>query len=224
MTKVKICGITTFDDALMVVEIGADMLGFNFYQPSPRYIAPDDAQLIFERLREKLGDTCPVLVGVFVNEPASRIFTIVKQVGLDFSQLSGDESGSVLKELPGVAFKAIRPKNREMALEDAKSYSPYFPTDSRVPSLLLDAYHPKLYGGTGEQASTEIALAVKAEAPRLMLAGGLAAENVVKRIHDIRPWGVDVASGVEFDNAKTGGKDLKKVQVFIEKVRDFDES
>ncbi len=224
MTKVKICGITILDDALMAAEIGADMLGFNFYQPSPRYITPDDAQSICAGLREKLGDICPVLVGVFVNEPASRIFTIVKQVGLDFSQLSGDESASMLRELQNVAFKAIRPENEETALEDAKSYSPHFPTDERAPSLLLDAYHPKLYGGTGEQASTEIALAVKAVAPHLMLAGGLTPENVVKRIQDIRPWGVDVASGVELDNTKTGEKDPEKVREFIDRVRNFDES
>jgi phosphoribosylanthranilate isomerase len=213
MVKVKICGITTLDDAGMVTEAGADLLGFNFFRQSPRYISPEEATRICDSLREQLGQDCPVLVGVFVNTTVSEISRITNQVGLDFAQLSGDETDDMLIELRGIAFKAIRPMNQAMALEDVEYFSKHLPQDERAPSLLLDAYHPKLFGGTGEQASTEVALAVKAKVPRLMLAGGLNPENVTERVTAIRPWGVDVASGVE--SGTPGVKDVPKVRAFI---------
>ncbi len=213
--KVKICGVTTFDDALMAAEFGVDMIGLNFYKPSPRYIIPDNATMLCDELRARLGDNCPVLVGVFVNEAVGTISQIVGKVGLDAAQLSGDESIDMLKELRGIGFKGIRPMNKAMALDDATYYAPQFPEDDRLPSMLLDAYHPSLYGGTGEQASEEIALAVKAQVPRLMLAGGLKPENIAGRVDAIQPWGVDVASGVE---SAPGVKDAVQVKAFIKAV------
>ncbi|RMG81586.1 MAG: phosphoribosylanthranilate isomerase [Chloroflexi bacterium] len=218
MTKVKICGVMTFDDALQAAEFGADMLGLNFFKRSPRYVDPDDARKICDGLRAQLGEQCPVLVGVFVNELVANISTITTKVGLDFAQLSGDESDSMLKELRGIGFKAIQPMNKEMALEDVRYYAPYFPQDERAPSILLDAYHPHLYGGTGEQASVEVALTVKEAVPRMMLAGGLNPDNVAERIQAIHPWGVDVASGVEMPDSP-GVKDPARVKRFIEAVR-----
>lgn len=212
--KVKICGITTYNDALFSAQHGADMLGFNFFKPSPRYIEPDKAQIICDRLRDELGENCPILVGLFVNVTDSDISVITNKVGLDAAQLSGDESDEVLAELRGIGFKAIRPVNLQTALEDVKYFAPHFPENDRLPSLLLDAYHPSLYGGTGEQASTEVALRVKAQVPRLMLAGGLTPENVADRVSEIQPWGVDVASGVEAE--VPGIKNLNKVRAFIE--------
>jgi phosphoribosylanthranilate isomerase len=216
MTIVKICGLTTYDDALMAAQAGADMLGFNFYKKSPRYIQPDDAQPICDRLREQLGKDCPVLIGVFVNEVVGVISAITRKVGLNAAQLSGDESDDMLAELRGIGFKAIRPMNLAQALDDVQYFSPHFPANERLPSLLLDAYHPQLYGGTGEQASVEVALAVKEHVPRLMLAGGLTPENVGERVRAIQPWGVDVASGVE---EQPGKKDGAKVQAFIQAVK-----
>lgn len=211
--KVKICGITDLDNALMVCEAGADMLGFNFYKPSPRYITPETATELCIVLRQKLGDACPVLVGVFVNEAFGKISIITNKVGLDFAQLSGDETNNVLVELRGMGYKAIRPMNKAMALDDVSYFSDTMPQDDRAPSILLDAYHPKLYGGTGEQASVEVALAVKETVPRLMLAGGLNPDNVGERVAAIQPWGVDVASGVEDGTA--GIKDASKVRDFV---------
>ncbi len=211
--KVKICGITTLEDAVMAAEAGADLLGFNFFPQSPRYIRPEDATQICDAMRNQMGQACPVLVGVFVNTTVSEISRITNQVGLDFAQLSGDETDDMLIELRGTAFKAIRPMNQALALEDVEYFSKHLPQDERAPSLLLDAYHPKLFGGTGEQASTEVALAVKAKVPRLMLAGGLNPDNVAQRIAAIRPWGVDVASGVE--SGTLGMKDVEKVRTFI---------
>ena len=212
MTVVKICGLMTFDDALAAAQAGADMLGFNFYKQSPRYIAPDDALVICDRLRAELEADCPVLVGLFVNAVVGDISAITLKAGLDFAQLSGDESDALLKELRGIGFKAIRPMNKEMALDDVNYFATTMPQDEHAPSLLLDAYHPNLYGGTGEQASVEVALAVKERVPRLMLAGGLNPENVAERVAAIQPWGVDVASGVE---STPGAKDTGKMTAFI---------
>jgi phosphoribosylanthranilate isomerase len=218
MTKVKICGVTTFDDALASAEAGADLLGFNFFKRSPRYIPPEDALVICDGLRKQLGTACPVLVGVFVNEVVGTISAVTIKVGLGFAQLSGDESEDMLRELRGIGFKSIHPPNKALALDDVNYYRPHFPTDERVPSILLDAYDPKLYGGTGEQASTEVALAVKEQVPRLMLAGGLTPENVAGRVQAIQPWGVDVASGVEPPD-QPGVKDHAKVRAFIQAAR-----
>jgi len=214
--RVKICGLTRYDDAYEAAKAGADMLGFNFYKKSPRYISPEDAQPICDQLRAELGHDCPVLVGLFVNEVVGLISAITRKVGLNCAQLSGDESDELLPELRGIGFKAIRPMNEMQALDDTAYFSPYFPANEHFPSLLLDAYHPQLYGGTGEQASTAVALAVKAQVPRLMLAGGLTPENVAERVSQIQPWGVDVASGVE---SKAGIKDVSKMWAFIEAAK-----
>jgi phosphoribosylanthranilate isomerase len=218
MTKVKICGITNFEDALAAAEAGADLLGFNFYKKSPRYISPEAAQSICDALRTQLGVSCPVLIGVFVNEVVGVISAVTRKAGLNGAQLSGDESDNMLAELRGIGFKAIRPMNQAQALDDVNYFRLQFPVNEHFPSLLLDAYHPQLYGGTGEEASTEVALAVKAEVPRLMLAGGLTPDNVVGRIQSVQPWGVDVASGVQVDG-QPGIKDHGLIQAFIQAAK-----
>ncbi len=215
--RVKVCGLTSYDDARFCAQNGVDMLGFNFFKRSPRYIDPNEAQMICDRLREEFGDACPALVGVFVNPTDSDVSIITNKVGLDAAQLSGDESAELIAELRGIGFKGIRPMNLQMALEDVKYFAAHFPSNERMPSILLDAYHPLLYGGTGKQTSTEVALAVKAEAPRLMLAGGLNPENVAGRVLEIQPWGVDVASGVEDDQPDV--KNHNKIRAFIEAIR-----
>ncbi|MCY4539422.1 MAG: phosphoribosylanthranilate isomerase [Chloroflexi bacterium] len=217
MTKVKVCGVRSFDNAQMVAEAGADLIGLNFYPPSPRYIDAEAAGDLVKRLRARLGEHCPVLVGVFVNEPADRVREAVAKVGLDCAQLSGDECPETLEELSGIAFKGIRPETAEAALVDAERYGNAMRADGRKPSLLLDAFNPGLYGGTGETAAIDVALAVREAVPRLMLAGGLNPENVAERLRMIRPWGVDVASGVEA--GIPGIKDKDKVRAFITEVR-----
>lgn len=213
MTVVKICGVTTYEDAHQAASAGADMLGLNFYPPSPRYLTPQVARDMAQRLRAALGPRCPVLVGVFVDETAERVSAVVQQVGLDFVQLSGDESPEMLQILGGLAFKAVQPADLAQALLMAQAYAPLSPQDERAPSLLLDAYHPALRGGTGMQASTEIALALVQAVPRLLLAGGLKPDNVAERVRTVQPWGVDVASGVEGQTA--GRKDWQKVRDFV---------
>lgn len=211
--KVKICGITTLDDALMASRAGADMLGLNFFPKSPRYLEGDAAREMADALRQELGAACPLLVGVFVNEIVSKVSVTMEKVGLNFAQLSGDESGEMLRELRGIGFKAIRPRSLSEALDDAAYFAQFGAVDERAPSLLVDAYNPTLYGGTGEQASAEVAIAVREQTPRLMLAGGLTPENVAARIAAVNPWGVDVASGVEGE--MPGRKDAAKVAAFV---------
>ncbi|MCL4248923.1 MAG: phosphoribosylanthranilate isomerase [Anaerolineae bacterium] len=218
MVKVKICGITSYEDALAVAQAGADMLGLNFYKRSPRYVTVQSAADIAARLRDELGANCPLLIGLFVNEVVGRISITMEQVGFKMAQLSGDESLEMLKEMHGAGFKGIRPRNMKEALEDALYFTPAAPKDDRYPSLLLDAYHPDLYGGTGQQASIDVAKAIKEKTPRLMLAGGLKPDNVAEIVKAVQPWGVDVASGVE-TSGHSGKKDIEKVKAFIDAAK-----
>lgn len=215
---IKICGVRTFVDALGAAQFGADMLGLNFYEPSPRYVDPEDASVICDRLRASLGGDCPLLVGVFVNETPESTAAIAQAVGLDYVQLSGDEPPETVAALKGMALKTLRPRDVDEAIAQVGQILPHAPDDERAPSVLLDAYHPRLYGGTGEQASVDVALAVKARVPRLMLAGGLNPDNVARRVKEIWPWGVDVASGVEVPG-QPGQKDHTRMRLFVEAVR-----
>jgi phosphoribosylanthranilate isomerase len=194
------------------------MLGLNFYKKSPRYIPPTEAVILVANLRAELQGRTPVIVGLFVNEVVYTMATVAATVKLDAIQLSGDESVEVIRELRVPSFKAIQPMTAQMALEDVAYFSSVMPTDERLPSLLLDAYHPNLRGGTGETASIETALAIKERVPRMMLAGGLTPENVAERVQAIQPWAVDVASGVE--SGTPGVKDAAKIRDFIERAKD----
>lgn len=216
-TRVKICGVTALDDALACARAGADLLGLNFYPPSPRYLPLERARFLADGLRAALGEDCPLLVGVFVNASAEQIAGVMEAAGLDLAQLSGDEPEDVLAELGRRAIKAIRPRSQDEATDQAARFLAHAPRTADLPALLLDAYHPDLYGGTGEQASVDVARAVMAASPRVMLAGGLTPENVAERVRAIRPWGVDVASGVE--GAQPGRKDPARVREFIAAVR-----
>jgi len=220
MTKIKICGIRTAENALMVARAGADMIGLNFYPKTPRYIQPAAARAVVSLLRRELGAACPTIVGVFVNAEAEEVRTIAAEVGLDYAQLNGDESAEFVGALPGLAFKAIRPADENDARTEAAALTHTFLAGDDAPSLLLDAFNPKFYGGTGETTSVSIAQAVSEMAPRLMLAGGLKPENVAERVRAIQPWGVDVASGVEAGTP--GSKDAAKVRSFIDAVRSAD--
>lgn len=207
--KVKICGIKTLEEARSALEAGADLLGFNFYLPSPRFIAPPACAELVKALRE-LG-TPARLVGVFVNSPTGEIATVLDLCGLDLAQLSGDEPPETLAALQGRAYKALRPA-RPPDLEDSLlRYSAS--TDS--PAWLVDAYHPTSFGGTGQKADWRLANRL-AEVTPILLAGGLTPENVAEAVRQVRPWGVDVASGVE---SAPGVKDPARVRTFIQAAR-----
>src|SRR3982750_1543943 len=129
--KIKICGITRIEDALAAAQAGADLLGFNFYKKSPRYITPEDAAAVCDQLRAQVVAACPILVGVFVNEVVGVISAITRKAGLNCAQLHGDESEAMIKELYGIGFKAIRPMNLAQALDDVNYFKSQFPTDER---------------------------------------------------------------------------------------------
>lgn len=213
--KVKICGIRTFEEALDVIEAGADMIGFNFYPSSPRYITPGNCMRLVLRLetalREEIADV--VLVGVFVNASPRYIHAVFRDCHLDMIQLSGDEPPEVLEELGERAFKALRPASAEALDEAVRLY----PRRTMAPAWLVDAFRPGLYGGTGEVGDWAAAARLAREAP-ILLAGGLRPDNVAQALRQVNPWGVDVASGVE---SEPGVKDPRKVRDFIRAVRSF---
>ncbi len=209
--KVKICGITNIDDARATIEVGADLLGFNFYPKSPRYIAPEKAREIAAHLQRSDGQR-PLLVGVFVNSSLEDIRSILEIAQLDLAQLHGDEPVHVVEQLHGRGFKALRPTSEAEAEIDAEWFAPYGPN---APVLLIDAYRKDQYGGTGHVAEWSIATKLAQQYP-ILLAGGLTPDNVAEAIRQVRPWGVDVASGVE---GAPGKKDVEKMRLFVEAAK-----
>lgn len=229
MIKVKICGITNLEDAEVAVEAGADYLGFILYPPSKRAVDADTVREIVATLRRQ-RERCPVLVGVFVNETAVKMAAVLDSANLDLAQLSGDEVPSLIGDessaIYGRSYKAIRPTSyteAEMDAEwfvspvDREQYSVVSGQYSVVaPSVLIDAYHPNLYGGTGETSDWAISAKLAQNLPGLMLAGGLNPDNVSLAVEQVRPYAVDVASGVE---ASPGKKDHDKVRRFIQNAK-----
>jgi len=203
MTKIKICGIKTLPDALAAIEPGADFLGFNFYSKSARFIETDICAEITSVLKQEHPEI--QLVGVFVNSPVEAIKQILETCSLDLAQLHGDETPEILNALYGKAFKAFRGVPQQVngfAREQA-------------PALLVDAAVKGSYGGTGVKADWFAAAELAKRYP-MLLAGGLTPENVAEAVRQVRPWGVDVASGVE---ASPGVKDAGKIKAFVHAVK-----
>ncbi len=207
-TRVKICGLKTLEDARVAIDSGADLLGFNFYLPSPRYVSPEICSAIVSDLRQR-GATA-TLVGVFVNVPAGTIASFLDRCGLDLAQLSGDEPPETLAALAGRAYKALRPTSPSVLQEALARY----PGAPLPPAWLVDAYRPGEYGGTGQVADWSLAQELAQRSP-ILLAGGLTPDNVTQAIRQVQPWGVDVASGVE---STPGVKDPARIQAFIQAV------
>jgi phosphoribosylanthranilate isomerase len=218
MAVIKICGITNVDDARSAVEAGADILGFILYRKSPRYVGPEQIRDIVAAICEASSvERRITTVGVFVNETPAQILEVLDTAGLDLAQLSGDEPPDSLQALSGRAFKAVRRAAGIEAFVPAGHWTSETAESSPVlrPDVLLDADHTSLYGGSGVRADESLA-ATLAQQYRLLLAGGLTPENVAGAIRKVKPWGVDVASGVE---ARPGRKDHDKVRAFIDAVR-----
>lgn len=207
MTKVKICGITNLDDARHAVECGADELGFNFYEKSPRYVAPGSVHEMILKLPKGTRT-----VGVFVNKVADDVVEIAMRSSIDVVQLHGDEGPR------DVEFVQI-----SLGLDVIKSFSvdSSFDLESITKfeecSILVDAKASGQYGGTGKLADWNIASKLVDNGNRVYLAGGLNAKNVADAIRAVRPYAVDVASGVE---SSPGKKDPRKVEAFIKAVMD----
>jgi phosphoribosylanthranilate isomerase len=203
MTRVKVCGITNLEDALAALDAGADMLGFNFYPRSPRYVSPLESRKIIERLPAAVS-----CVGVFVNEPSpADVERVAREAGLGAVQLHGDETPEYCRSLRGLTtIKALR-VGADYNLESAAA----FDTDA----VLLDAYVAGARGGTGHTFDWTLATLTRERVPRLFLAGGLNPDNVGSAVAAVRPYAVDVCSGVE---TSPGRKSPELMRRFVKAV------
>ncbi|MBO0798060.1 MAG: phosphoribosylanthranilate isomerase [Blastocatellia bacterium] len=205
MIKLKVCGITTLQDAQEAVSCGATYLGFNFYPKSPRYIAPADARLIIERLPKEI-----VTVGVFVNEPRpENVLDLLQTAGAVMAQLHGDEDRYYCERVGAErVIKAVRTDN-DIAWRSIEGFPAW--------AILLDGFDPKLYGGTGKTADWEIARQA-ARYARVILAGGLSPDNIAQAIRSVQPFAVDVNSGVESSPGRKDPTKLRRVREEMEKI------
>lgn len=203
--KIKICGITNTEDADIAVRAGADALGFVMYRKSPRWVEPTVARSIIAGLPPFV-----LAVGVFVNEDAERVRALTDECGFALAQLHGDESAMYCQNLGRPALKALRLKDRATLLALAE-----FRGRANVRGVLIDAFSDQAYGGTGQPVDWTLAQEAARSTP-IILAGGLNPANVADAIRMVRPYGVDVSSGVE---QSPGKKDPDKVQAFIEAAR-----
>jgi phosphoribosylanthranilate isomerase len=182
--KVKICGITNLEDASNAVELGADALGFIF-APSPRQIAPQKASEIIRAIPPLVKT-----VGVFVNEAPATIREVMQHCGLDLIQLHGDESPAFCDEFMPYAIKALRIKD-ESSLQLSQAYH------GTIRALLLDTYSKDMVGGTGKTFDWDLAVRIKNQGIPIILSGGLTPSNIAQAINTVRPYAVDVNSGIE---------------------------
>ena len=203
--KVKICGITSVDDAKVAVAAGADALGFVMYRKSPRFVEPAVVKAIVAGLPPFV-----LPVGVFVNEELDRVRGLMDDCGLALAQLHGDETAQYCQDLGRPVIKALRLKDRGTFLALAE-----FHGRANVRGFLIDAFSNQAYGGTGQTVDWTLAQEAARSTP-IVLAGGLTPSNVAEAITQVRPYGVDVSSGVELSPGK---KDHAKVKAFIAAAR-----
>jgi len=200
MVRVKICGITNLEDAVASIEAGASMLGFNFYERSPRYIEPSAARDIIQQLPASILN-----VAVFVNVAnPEQVRLQAREAGVTAVQLHGDESPAYCAELREFfVIKALRVAS-DFAPEQAASYE--------TEAVLLDGFSPVAFGGAGQSFDWSIAARIRPLVGKLFLAGGLNQNNVATAIDLVRPYAVDACSGLE---SMPGRKDVAKVRAFI---------
>jgi len=201
-TRIKICGLTRLEDAELAVSLGADAVGFVFWRPSPRVVDRDRARAIARAL-----PPLTARVGVFVNMPADDLARIVEEVGLDAVQLHGDEAVESYEPLRRPLIKSVALSN-DAAVIAARALP-------ATVTPLVDAADAQRRGGTGRTADWGRAAELGRQRP-IILAGGLTPENVVEAIRHVRPWAVDVSSGVE---ASPGVKDADRLRRFFAGVR-----
>ncbi|MDQ1637799.1 MAG: phosphoribosylanthranilate isomerase [Pyrinomonadaceae bacterium] len=205
MVRIKICGITNLEDALACAAAGADLLGFNFYPGSSRYIEPAAAREIIRQLPAVI-----LSVGIFVNAgKPDNVARLADIAGVAAVQLHGAESPSYCRQLIGrFVIKALR-ANQEFKPESAENYP--------VDAVLLDSFDAHLAGGTGKVFDWSLARRTGKLVPKLFLAGGLGLENVAEAVASVQPYGVDACSSLE---SSPGRKDIARVRAFINAIRD----
>jgi phosphoribosylanthranilate isomerase len=200
--KVKICGITNAPDALAAVEAGADMLGFMFYEKSPRQVSVRAASEIIRELPPFI-----VKVGVFVDASEDLVMRAIGDCRLDMLQFHGDETPEYCAQFGAMSMKAFRVRDAE-SLQELPNYS--------TEAFLLDGFVADKLGGTGEKFNWDLAIEAKKLGRPIFLAGGLTPQNVADAVKRVQPYGVDVSSGVE---AERGKKDHAKVREFIKSAK-----
>ena len=213
MTRVKICGITSLDDARAAIDAGADMLGFNFYRPSPRFIEPAEARKIIESLPATADDEPIATVGVFVNEASpGSLMQIVEESGVSAVQLHGEESIEFCQRLKLVL-------NGKSLIKVLRVIGRFTPTETEAydaDAIMLDSFHSEMRGGTGHVFDWSIARSVRELVPLLFLAGGLSPANVAQAIAQVNPYAVDACSSLE---SSPGQKDAARMRAFVQAVR-----
>ena len=201
-TQVKICGVTSVADALAAAGAGADMIGLMFYDGSPRHVTLAQAAEIARALPPFV-----LKVGVFVNPDEAQVMEAIAACGLNLLQFHGDEPSDFCTQFGVMSLKALRVRDSESLQTLAN-----FHTDA----FLLDAYSKGGLGGTGEKFNWDLAVAAQKLGKPIFLAGGLTPENVADAVKQVRPFAVDVSSGVE---SAPGKKDAAKVRAFIQAAK-----
>ena len=214
MVRTKICGITNLADARAAITAGADMLGFNFYAPSPRFIEPQEARLIVEATRAEIRELARTvtMVGVFVNEPVESIVRTAGEAGVAAIQLHGDEGVEFCRELKDILFDRFLIKALRTGGDGVTEHA----TEYKVDAIMLDAFDAELRGGTGRTVDWNLARRTRDAVPRLFLAGGLSPENVREAIDAVQPYAVDACSALE---SSPGHKDAERMNAFVRAVR-----
>ncbi len=198
---VKICGVTNVEDARFALECGADAIGLNFYERSPRFVTMERAQEIVSKLPEHKSK-----IGVFVNASRKRILEVIKTVNLSAVQLVGQHGPDDLVNFESSVIKVFR-VFPGFDVEVLRNYI--------IDAFLLDTYQDETYGGTGKTFDWNVAIKAK-EYGKVILSGGLNPENIEDAVKYVQPYGVDVSSGVEL---RPGRKDPKKIRDFIARAR-----
>ncbi len=204
-TRVKICGFTQAKDAVVAANLGVDAIGLVFYSPSPRCVSIEQAKEIVEALPAFV-----TVVALFVDEQESQIRKVLSHVSIDCIQFHGDESAAACRVYNKPYMKAIRMKPGLDIRDIARQYND-------ATALLLDAYHPGIKGGSGSQFDWDL-IPEDCSLP-VVLAGGLQLDNVRQAIQSVKPYALDVSSGVE---AEKGVKDVAKMTAFIQQINEGD--
>lgn len=204
MTQVKICGVGRVEDALTAADAGADFLGLMFFKGSKRFVETDRAREIAEAVRGRLR-----LVGVFVNEEPEEMNRVARLCGLDYVQLSGDEPPAAVTGLDVPAIRAVHVRESATPEDLAERIE-----SSPAELVLLDTGAAGLYGGSGRTFDWGLLPSLRR---RVLLAGGLDPSNVGRAIERVRPWGVDVSSGVETE----GRKDPNRIRDFVTRAKEW---
>ena len=203
-TRIKICGITRQEDALAAIGFGADALGLVFVQASPRYVSIEQAQELVKPLPAFISK-----VGLFVNASSAEVSNVINNVALDYLQFHGEEEETFCTQFSKPYIKAIRLKPETDLLEIISKFK-------SAAAILIDAWHPDIAGGTGKTFEWSLLNELpKENIPVIILAGGLNQENVNSAVHLIRPYAVDVSTGVE---DSPGIKSAEKIRKFVTEV------